>query len=168
MRRASGCSRPGRARSRSSAGSARKASPCTPPRPTAAGRRVPHVHALARRRRQDHADPARRRERPERGSRSDAEGNAAGLERDGAPPRRPLEGDLMRKEQAMGNPVVHWELMSKDPAKVAGFYEKLFGWKIQHRPELSYRIVDTGAPKEGMPGINGGIVKPEREGPWPG
>jgi hypothetical protein len=64
----------------------------------------------------------------------------------------------------MGNPVVHWELMSKDPAKVAGFYEKLFGWKIQHRPELDYRIVDTGA----NAGINGGIVKPEREGPWPG
>ena len=68
----------------------------------------------------------------------------------------------------MGSPVVHWELMSKDPAKVAGFYEKLFGWKIQNRPELNYRIVDTGAPKDGMQGINGGIVKPEREGPWPG
>jgi predicted enzyme related to lactoylglutathione lyase len=64
----------------------------------------------------------------------------------------------------MGNPVVHWELMSKDPAKVAAFYEKLFGWKIQHRPELNYRIVDTAAGT----GINGGIVKPDREGPWPG
>lgn len=68
----------------------------------------------------------------------------------------------------MGNPVVHWELMSKEPAKVAGFYEKLFGWKVQHRPELNYRIVDTGASKGEMPGINGGIVKPDREGPWPG
>ena len=28
----------------------------------------------------------------------------------------------------MGNPVVHWELMSKAPAKVAAFYEKIFGW----------------------------------------
>jgi len=64
----------------------------------------------------------------------------------------------------MGNPVVHWELMSKDPAKAAAFYEKLFGWKIQHRPELNYRIVDTG----GEGGINGGIVKPDREEPWPG
>lgn len=60
----------------------------------------------------------------------------------------------------MGNPVVHWELMSKDPAKVADFYAKIFGWKVDHRPELNYRIVETG--------INGGIVKPEREGPWPG
>jgi len=64
----------------------------------------------------------------------------------------------------MGNPVVHFELMSKEPAKVAAFYEKLFGWKIQHRPELNYRIVDTG----GEGGINGGIVQPDREGPWPG
>jgi uncharacterized protein len=64
----------------------------------------------------------------------------------------------------MGSPVVHWELMSKDPAKVSDFYAKIFGWKIQHRPELNYRIVETG----GEGGINGGILKPEREGPWPG
>jgi len=67
----------------------------------------------------------------------------------------------------MGNPVVHWELMSKDPAKVSDFYAKIFGWKVQHHPELNYRVVETGAKGE-MPGINGGIVKPEREGPWPG
>jgi predicted enzyme related to lactoylglutathione lyase len=64
----------------------------------------------------------------------------------------------------MGRPVVHWELMSKDPAKVAAFYEKIFGWKIQHRPELNYRIVET----DGGGGINGGILKPERPEPWPG
>jgi hypothetical protein len=64
----------------------------------------------------------------------------------------------------MGNPVVHFELLSKDPAKVATFYGELFGWKIQHRPELNYRIVDTG----GEGGIGGGIFKPEQEGPWPG
>jgi uncharacterized protein len=64
----------------------------------------------------------------------------------------------------MGNPVVHFELMSKDPAKIGDFYAKLFGWKIQHRPELNYRIVETG----GQGGINGGIVKPERKEPWPG
>ena len=63
----------------------------------------------------------------------------------------------------MGSPVVHWELMSKDPAKLSDFYAKIFGWKIQHRPEMNYRIVDTG----GEGGINGGILKPEREGPSP-
>jgi uncharacterized protein len=64
----------------------------------------------------------------------------------------------------MGKPVVHWELWSKDPEKVSSFYAKLFGWKIQHMPELNYRMVDTG----GAGGINGGIMKPPHEGPWPG
>jgi len=59
---------------------------------------------------------------------------------------------------------VHWELMSKEPEKVAAFYEKIFDWKIDYRPEFNYRIVDTG----GEGGIKGGIVKPDREGPWPG
>ena len=67
----------------------------------------------------------------------------------------------------MGNAVVHWELMSKDPEKVSAFYAKLFGWKIDHRPEHNYRIVETGAEGE-MRGINGGIVKPTEAGPWPG
>ena len=67
----------------------------------------------------------------------------------------------------MGNPVVHWELMSKEPAKVADFYAKLFGWKVDYRPELNYRTVDTAAKGE-MKGINGGILKPDRPGPWPG
>ncbi len=58
----------------------------------------------------------------------------------------------------MGNPVVHWELMSKEPAKVADFYAAIFGWKVQHHPAINYRVVETGAPKE-MPGINGGIVR---------
>ena len=64
----------------------------------------------------------------------------------------------------MGQPVVHFELMSKDPAKVSDFYAKLFGWKIRNMPEINYRLVETG----GQGGVNGGIVKPDREGPWPG
>jgi predicted enzyme related to lactoylglutathione lyase len=64
----------------------------------------------------------------------------------------------------MGNPVVHFELMSQDPAKLAGFYAELFGWKIQHMPEMNYRIVETG----GEGGINGGIFKPEHDVPSPG
>ncbi|HZP85310.1 MAG TPA: VOC family protein [Burkholderiales bacterium] len=64
----------------------------------------------------------------------------------------------------MGRPIVHWEFMSKDPAKVADFYEKLFGWKIQYLPDFDYRMVETG----GEGGINGGIFKPKQEGPWPG
>ena len=54
--------------------------------------------------------------------------------------------------------------MSKDPEKVSEFYKRVFDWKIQHMPEMNYRMVETG----GQGGINGGILKPEREGPWPG
>ena len=64
----------------------------------------------------------------------------------------------------MGRPVMHWELMSRDPAKVSDFYSKIFDWKVQHLPEMNYRIVDTG----GEGGVNGGIIKPDRPGPWPG
>jgi predicted enzyme related to lactoylglutathione lyase len=64
----------------------------------------------------------------------------------------------------MGKPVVHWEFWSKDPAKVSEFYSKVFDWKIQHHPELDYRVVETG----GQGGINGGIMTPKRDGPWPG
>lgn len=64
----------------------------------------------------------------------------------------------------MANPVVHFELMSKEPAKVADFYADVFGWKIDYRPEMNCRPVDTRSDM----GIHGGIVKPDREGPWPG
>ena len=63
----------------------------------------------------------------------------------------------------MGNPVVHWEFLSKQPVKIASFYEELFGWKTRHAPELNYRLVETG----GQGGINGGIVAPQREDPRP-
>ncbi len=63
----------------------------------------------------------------------------------------------------MGKPIVHWEFWSKEPEKISEFYEKIFDWKIQHIPEMNYRLVETG----GQGGINGGIMKPQ-EGPWPG
>jgi hypothetical protein len=63
----------------------------------------------------------------------------------------------------MGRPVVHWELWSKDPAKVSKFYEDAFGWKVNFIQEMNYRLVETG----GTGGINGGIMTP-KEGPWPG
>src|SRR5204863_4327092 len=83
------------------------------------------------------------------------------------PLRRGLDGDGAEEGGLMGNPVVHWELMSKEPQKVAAFYQKVFDWKVDHHPEINYRTVDTLA-KGAMNGINGGIVKPDREGPWPG
>ncbi len=64
----------------------------------------------------------------------------------------------------MGNPVVHWEFWSKEPEKISNFYANVFDWKIEHMPELNYRVVTTG----GEGGINGGIIKPQHEEPWPG
>ena len=63
----------------------------------------------------------------------------------------------------MGKPVVHWEFWSKDPSKVSDFYSKVFDWKIQAMPDLNYHFVDTQGG-----GINGGIMKPQQDGPWPG
>ncbi len=63
----------------------------------------------------------------------------------------------------MGQPVVHFELWSKDPERISQFYSKVFGWKITHVPEMNYHMVETG----GEGGINGGIMKPQ-DGPWPG
>jgi uncharacterized protein len=40
----------------------------------------------------------------------------------------------------------------------------VFDWKVQHRPDLNYRLVDTG----GEGGINGGMMKPDHPEPWPG
>lgn len=63
----------------------------------------------------------------------------------------------------MANPVVHWELWSKDPAKCSQFYAGVFGWNIQAMPQMDYHMVEAGGPG----GIGGGIMKPQ-EGPWPG
>ena len=63
----------------------------------------------------------------------------------------------------MGQPVVHWELWSKNPQQLSDFYAQAFGWQIRHMPEMNYRFVETG----GQGGINGGIMTPQ-EGPWPG
>lgn len=64
----------------------------------------------------------------------------------------------------MGQPVVHWEFWAEDAAKTADFYKDVFGWEIQHIPEMNYRLVNTG----GAGGINGGIMTPDKSGPWPG
>jgi uncharacterized protein len=64
----------------------------------------------------------------------------------------------------MGNPVVHWEFWSEDSPRAAEFYKKLFDWDVQYVPPINYHVVNTGAGT----GINGGIMTPDRSGPWPG
>lgn len=61
------------------------------------------------------------------------------------------------------NPVVHFELPYEDPKRAAGFYESVFGWKIQMLGEEmgNYILVTTAEAdvKSGSPtsAINGGL-----------
>ncbi len=52
----------------------------------------------------------------------------------------------------MGNPVTHWQIVSKDPEGAAGFYQALFGWKVDSANGLNYRMVDTQSGGRGVPG----------------
>jgi len=63
----------------------------------------------------------------------------------------------------MGQPVVHWELWSKNPGPVSDFYRSVFGWDVRHLEDMNYWVVETG----GEGGINGGIMQP-KDAPWPG
>lgn len=52
----------------------------------------------------------------------------------------------------MSNPVAAWQIVAKDPEKVASFYRELFGWTIARNNALGYREV-----KSEPGGIGGGI-----------
>jgi predicted enzyme related to lactoylglutathione lyase len=64
----------------------------------------------------------------------------------------------------MPNPVGHFEIYGDNPEKLAGFYEKLFGWQIKAVPQMEYWTINTvqtdarGTPTE-PGGINGGLMK---------
>jgi uncharacterized protein len=52
----------------------------------------------------------------------------------------------------MGNPIVHFEIIGKDAAKVKAFYSALFGWKIGDlMPDMgNYGLIDGES--SGIPG----------------
>ncbi|MDH2430553.1 VOC family protein [Sphaerisporangium sp. TRM90804] len=64
----------------------------------------------------------------------------------------------------MGLPVVHFEIIGSDPAKLRGYYGELFGWRFQVGDAISdkvsqpgsYGFVDGSTTGEGD-GINGGV-----------
>ena len=59
----------------------------------------------------------------------------------------------------MGQPVVHFEVVGKDGAKLRSYYSDLFAWKIDSNNPMNYGIVnpqDNEAP-EGIPHIGGGV-----------
>ncbi len=52
--------------------------------------------------------------------------------------------------------IMHFELPAKDPARLKGFYSKVFGWKFDKwKGPTDYWMIDTG---KGA-GINGGMQK---------
>lgn len=61
----------------------------------------------------------------------------------------------------MANPVMHWQILTKQVKKMEEFYMALFGWKVSGDNPLGYRQVDTTS----KDGINGGFWPiSEREG----
>ena len=58
----------------------------------------------------------------------------------------------------MGQPVVHFEIIGKDPAKLHSYYSDLFGWEIDANNPMNYGMVarDANVNAEGV-GIGGGI-----------
>jgi predicted enzyme related to lactoylglutathione lyase len=60
----------------------------------------------------------------------------------------------------VGQPVMQWQIVAKEPDKLADFYTKLFDWDVNTNNALNYRMVDTGSER----GINGGIWPAPPEG----
>jgi uncharacterized protein len=60
----------------------------------------------------------------------------------------------------MASPVVHFEVLGQDAAKLHAFYGELFDWKISADNPMNYGIVEAG----GNGGIGGGIGR-SNEGP---
>jgi predicted enzyme related to lactoylglutathione lyase len=60
----------------------------------------------------------------------------------------------------MGQPVMQFQIIARDPDRLGAFYTKLFDWKIRSDNALNYRTIDTGAKR----GIGGGIWPAPPEG----
>jgi uncharacterized protein len=58
----------------------------------------------------------------------------------------------------MGQPVVHFEVMGKDGAKLRSYYAELFGWEINADNPMSYGTIDReqNLASDGS-GIGGGV-----------
>lgn len=55
--------------------------------------------------------------------------------------------------------IVHFDIASDDPERAKGFYEGLFGWKIESPPGMTdYYLIETKDLK-GERGVGGGLGK---------
>ena len=53
----------------------------------------------------------------------------------------------------MGQPVVQFQILARNPDALTTFYATLFGWQVNVDNAMGYRTVDTGSDR----GINGGV-----------
>lgn len=60
----------------------------------------------------------------------------------------------------MGNPVMQFQIVARDPDAVASFYANVFGWRVRTDNKLGFRRLETGAPG----GIDGGVWPSPPEG----
>lgn len=61
----------------------------------------------------------------------------------------------------MGQPVMQFQVLAKNPDRAAKFYGDLFGWTVSASNALAYRTIDTGSKR----GIQGGIWPSPPEAP---
>jgi predicted enzyme related to lactoylglutathione lyase len=62
----------------------------------------------------------------------------------------------------MGQPVVHFEIIGRDPARLRGFYGELFGWEFDTSGPVARSVSEAGDygfvnPPSGGGGIPGGV-----------
>ncbi len=65
----------------------------------------------------------------------------------------------------MPQPVIHFEISTKDVAKITDFYRSLFGWEVNADNPMNYGLAST---KDGELGIDGGIYQQQGEEDTPG
>lgn len=60
----------------------------------------------------------------------------------------------------MGQPVVHFEIVGQDGAKLRDYYSQLFGWEFQVDEHMDYGLVqrEGNVNADGV-GIGGGVTK---------
>src|SRR5262249_25755455 len=69
-----------------------------------------------------------------------------------------------RRDRAMGQPVVHFEIIGNDPTRLRDFYGELFGWACDTSGPVARSVSQPGnygftepGPGGGAPGIPGGV-----------
>ncbi len=57
----------------------------------------------------------------------------------------------------MNHTIIHFEIPANEPEKLAGFYQSLFGWKIEKAPgPEEYWLIETAPQGQG---VNGGMMR---------